>query len=131
MGLFAQALNDLGTLRLEALSAARFGRWWTRPTGQRNAWSALLAEMPFYQRRRLLQARAVDGGGPGSAGVARFDDLDRLTIFADNLVPHVLRVDGVLGYDAELLERINREELIAPGRRRSARFGRARCTRWS
>ena len=28
--------------------------------------------------------------------MAEFDDLDRLTIFADNLVPHVLRVDGVL-----------------------------------
>ena len=31
--------------------------------------------------------------------MADFDDLDRLTIFADNLVPHVLRVDGVLRYD--------------------------------
>jgi hypothetical protein len=47
--------------------------------------------------------------------VARFDDLDRLTIFADNLVPHVLRVDGLLEYDPDLLARINREELIAAG----------------
>jgi hypothetical protein len=49
------------------------------------------------------------------AGVATFDDLDRLTIFADNLVPHVLRVDGVLRYAPDLLARINREELIASG----------------
>ena len=53
---------------------------------------------------------AFAGGGPG-----RFDDLDRLTIFADNLVPHVLRVDGVLRYDRALADRIDREELLAPG----------------
>jgi len=32
-------------------------------------------------------------------------------------VPHVLRVDGILEYDPWLLERINREELIAPNSR--------------
>jgi hypothetical protein len=49
------------------------------------------------------------------AGVADFWDLDELTIFADNLVPHVLRVDGVLVYDPELSARIDREELLPPG----------------
>jgi hypothetical protein len=47
--------------------------------------------------------------------VGRFEDLDRLTIFADNLVPHVLRVDGVLTYDDGLAGRIDREELLMPG----------------
>lgn len=42
----------------------------------------------------------------------RFSDLDRLTIFADNLVPHTLRVDGVLEYSAPLLARIDAGELI-------------------
>jgi hypothetical protein len=55
-------------------------------------------------------ALAFDGEGLG-----RFGDLDRLTIFADNLVPHVLRVDGVLRYDPDLAARIDREELIAAG----------------
>ena len=49
--------------------------------------------------------------------MAEFDDLDRLTIFADNLVPHVLRVDGILTYAADLLERITSEELIPKGSR--------------
>jgi len=49
------------------------------------------------------------------AGVCEFPDLDRLTIFADNLVPHVLRVDGVLTYDPDLGARIDREELLPPG----------------
>ncbi len=34
---------------------------------------------------------------------------------ADNLVPHVLRLDGVLHFDRDLEARIDREELIAPG----------------
>jgi hypothetical protein len=44
--------------------------------------------------------------------VAAFHDLDRLTMFADNLVPHVLRLDGLLTYDQALLDRIERGELI-------------------
>jgi hypothetical protein len=35
-------------------------------------------------------------------------------LFADNLVPHVLRVDGVLKATPELVERIDRGELLAP-----------------
>jgi hypothetical protein len=40
-----------------------------------------------------------------------------LTIFADNLVPHVLRLDGVLVYDEGLAERIDREEPVPAGSR--------------
>ena len=60
--------------------------------------------------------------------MAEFDDLDRLTIFADNLVPHVLRVDGVLRYDPELAARIDAGELLPPGARgaRDPRLRRAR-----
>jgi putative queuosine salvage protein len=36
-------------------------------------------------------------------------------MFADNLVPHVLRLDGVLTFDAELAARIERGELIEHG----------------
>ncbi len=70
-------------------------------------------EVPLYKRAQILVtdlAIAFDGQGPGS-----FRDLDRLTIFADNLVPHVLRVDGLLAYDDELLARIERGELIPAG----------------
>ena len=34
-------------------------------------------------------------------------------MFADNVVPHVLRLDGVLKFDPDLVARIEREELIA------------------
>jgi hypothetical protein len=49
------------------------------------------------------------------AGLAEFGDLDSLTIFADNLVPHVLRVDGVLRYDPALAARIDAGELLPQG----------------
>ena len=39
-------------------------------------------------------------------------DLGRLTIFADNLVPHVLRIDGVLRFDDDLVARIDAGEPI-------------------
>ena len=70
-------------------------------------------EVPFYKRAQLAAAdlsRAFDGAGPG-----RFDDLDQLTAFADNLVPHVLRVDGVLHYDPELAATVDAGELLEPG----------------
>ena len=42
-------------------------------------------------------------------------DLDRLTAFADNLVPHVLRLDGVLLLDPELERQIEAGELLEHG----------------
>ena len=70
-------------------------------------------EVPFYKRAQITVshlARAFDG-----AGLGRFDDVDGLTAFADNLVPHVLRMAGALVYDEELAERIENEELLEPG----------------
>jgi hypothetical protein len=70
-------------------------------------------EVPLYKRAQITVshlARAFGGEGLG-----RFDDVDRLTAFADNLVPHVLRMAGVLVYDDDLAGRIGREELLDPG----------------
>jgi hypothetical protein len=41
--------------------------------------------------------------------------LESLTAFADNLVPHVLRLDGLIEIDPELESRIEREALLEPG----------------
>lgn len=50
---------------------------------------------------------------PGSPLAPR--DLESLTAFADNLVPHVLRLDGVLEVDPSLADHIEREALLEPG----------------
>jgi hypothetical protein len=65
--------------------------------------------VPFFKRAQLAAADIA------RSGVARFDDLHRLTAFADNLVPHVLRVDGVLTLDPELERRIDAGELLVHG----------------
>jgi len=65
--------------------------------------------VPFLKRAQLACADLHH------AGAASFGDLDRLTLFADNLIPHVLRVDGVLTYNAGLLARIDAGELLVHG----------------
>ncbi len=65
--------------------------------------------VPFLKRAQIAAADLH------RAGVADFTDLARLTMFADNLVPHVLRLDRVLRFDPELVTRIERGELIEHG----------------
>jgi hypothetical protein len=70
-------------------------------------------EVPFFKRAQITcadLAGAFAGSGPGCV-----EDLHQLTIFADNLVPHVLRVEGVLEYAPALLARIDAEQLIPAG----------------
>ncbi len=63
-------------------------------------------EVPFFKRAQIAAADLA------LAGIAPAEDLAELTLFADNLVPHVLRVDGVLEGDPELVARIEAEQLI-------------------
>ncbi|MGE5408379.1 MAG: queuosine salvage family protein [Syntrophothermus sp.] len=62
--------------------------------------------VPFYKRAQLLAADL------DRSGVAALRGLDRLTAFADNLVPHVLRLDGILALAPELAARIEAGELL-------------------
>jgi hypothetical protein len=126
MGLFASALNDLGRLLLSQYHG-RFENLIAAANHSAERLIDLLARMPFFrdvQRYGELdvpfykraQLTAADLSlALNRQGLGRFDDLDRLTIFADNLVPHVLRIDGLLTYDPDLADRIDREELITPG----------------
>jgi len=68
-------------------------------------------EVPLYKRAQIVVSHLA------SSDLGDFDDLDRLTAFADNLVPHVLKVHGVLVVDPSLDQRIERGELLASGER--------------
>lgn len=63
-------------------------------------------EVPFYKRAQIAAADLA------LAGIAPADDLAALTLFADNLVPHVLRLDGVLVFEPALVARIEAEERL-------------------
>lgn len=70
-------------------------------------------DVAFFKRAQIMAADlSLAFGGQG---FGKFDDLPRLTLFADNLVPHVLRLDGILEYNPELSWRIDSEEIIASG----------------
>lgn len=127
MGLFAAALNELGRYLLAEFPRGRFMGLAEAAHESAEKLVRRLAEMrffrdveqyrgrevPFYKRAQLTAADlalALHG-----EGVGHFTDLDQLTIFADNLVPHVLRVDGVLRYEEGLVARIEAGELIPAG----------------
>lgn len=65
--------------------------------------------VPFYKRAQIAAAD-ID-----RFGVAKLRETERLTAFADNLVPHVLRVDGILRLDPALEEAIDAEVLFVHG----------------
>lgn len=112
MGLFSRALIDLGAYVLKEFKGS-FPALVNAADGSAEKLVTILKEMPFYQDVGFYKRAQLTAADLSVARATQFGDLDRLTIFADNLVPHVLRVDGILAYDPELLERIEREELIA------------------
>ncbi|MEA2399590.1 MAG: hypothetical protein QOK25_3146 [Thermoleophilaceae bacterium] len=112
MELYGRALRDLGgwlgdRAPLDAIDAA--GGSAELFVEQLAAGMALFDDRGFWKRAQIVPNDLA------LAGVAEFDDLDRLTIFADNLVSHVLRVDGVLIYEPALAARIDAGELLEPG----------------
>ncbi len=126
MQLFAKALNDLGAY-LESHFSDSFTALIADAGASAEQLVQLLIEMPcfkdmasydgrqvaFFKRAQLAAADlslAFNGKGPG-----RFVDLDQLTIFADNLVPHVLHVDSILIYPEKLCAQIEAGQLLAAG----------------
>jgi hypothetical protein len=112
MGLYAEGLRQLGSwagdrdaLALVAEaggSAARFAQLLATNLG-------FFADAGFYKRAQIAANDLV------LAGAAAFGDVDALTVFADNFLPHVLRLDGVLVYADALAARIDAGELLTHG----------------
>ncbi|MGI8946314.1 MAG: queuosine salvage family protein [Thermoleophilaceae bacterium] len=114
MELYARALRDLGSFLGDRTAAAAIEA--ADGSAERLA-GQVAAGMPFFDDPGFFKRAQILPNDLVLAGVAAFGDLDRLTIFADNLVPHVLRVDGVLTYDTDLADRIDAGELLEPGER--------------
>jgi hypothetical protein len=112
MALYAEGLRELGTFlgdrgALDVVAAAG---------GSAARLAAQLAEgMPMFADAGLYKRAQIAANDLALAGVGDFADVDGLTVFADNLLPHVLRLDGVLVLDDELAARIDRRELLEPG----------------
>jgi hypothetical protein len=112
MGLYAEALRDLGRF----LAGRRSIDAVAEAGGSADQLASMLAAgMPFFDDVGFWKRAQITANDLALAGVADFHDLDRLTIFADNLVPHVLRIDGVLVYGESLAARIDAGDLLEPG----------------
>jgi hypothetical protein len=119
---YASALRGVGE-RVLAEHAGSFAAVVDAAAGSAVALAGLLAgwdafadvstydgrSVPFYKRAQIAAADM------DRFGVAKLRETERLTAFADNLVPHVLRVDGILRLDPALEEAIDAEVLLVHG----------------
>jgi hypothetical protein len=125
---YAAALRDVGD-HVEREHSGRFEGVIEAANGSAVALADLLAEwnafadvssyegrpIPFFKRAQIAAADIDRVGLAARAGLGGPRDVDRLTAFADNLVPHVLRLDGVLRLDSALEARIEAGELLEHG----------------
>ena len=104
MSLYAQALRGLGGFlgdRRAAAVVAEAGASAQALARRLADGMTMFHDVGFYKRAQITVNDLSLGG------VARFSDLDELTAFADNLVPHVLRCEGVLVYEPRLAAHID------------------------
>lgn len=108
--------GELGGLYREALR--QFDAWWPRALpGSAEELAGALCEMSFFRDPGFYKRAQITANDLVLAAVADFPDVDRLTIFADDTVPAVLRDDGVLVYDDELAGLVDRGVELAHGSR--------------
>lgn len=128
MRLFSVALNDLGNL-LESQYDSSFASFIEAADCSAARLVQQLLAMPFYRdvfevagkkisllKRAQITASDLHIAFAGK-GFGRFDDIAELTIFADNLVPHVLQTDGLLSYALDLKSKIAARQPLASGSR--------------
>lgn len=126
MQLFTEALHELGAF-VEKKYSGSFIEMVEAAEHSAAGLIETLTQMPYYQdfadyhgqkvfffKRAQITVSdlniALKGEGPG-----RFDDLAELTIFADNLVPHVLWLDELLEYSEDLATKIKNRDMIEAG----------------
>jgi hypothetical protein len=135
--LWARALRELGEQVL-ARASGSFAGFVEEAQGSAAALVRGLLAMPLWRdvarhdgllvpflKRAQLAVSDLAHALPEDLG--RFHDLSDLTIFADNLVPHVLRLDGVLRFEPEDPRLRGRRGRADRGARAPARGARLRA----
>jgi hypothetical protein len=125
MELFAAALRQLGTWATNEHAGDYLGV--LRRATRAEAVVDSLLRMPFYRdvatyvdihvpllKRAQILLQDLTLADPGNP-LLQFPDIDSLTIFADNVLPYVLRADGVLQYHSWLAARIDEQQPIGAG----------------
>lgn len=126
MGLFAHALNELGGF-VRRRYGGDFARLVEDAQHSVKRLVGILTEMASFNdvagyrrstvaflKRAQLTASDLNLAFAGE-GWGAFTDLPALTVFADNVLPHVLRTDGLLRYAPELAARIDCGDALQAG----------------
>jgi hypothetical protein len=117
MALFARSLNDLGRFLMQRFDGS-FDALVAAAGGSAVALVELLQAMPTYRDVAVYDGMTVPflkRAQLTASDIGSLRGLDRLTLFADNLIPHVLRVEGVLSVDATLAGAIDAGRLLEAG----------------
>jgi hypothetical protein len=126
MELFALALNQLGAYLLQSFDG-QFGRMLRAAEHSAERLARLLLQMPCFQDIAPYQGRSIPflkrvqitaadlSLAFHSQGPGYFYDLGQLTSFADNMIPHVLRCEGLLEYHPWLAAQIDSGQRLEAG----------------
>lgn len=127
---FAEALRELGQFT-DAVLGGRCFNILSVSDHTASGMVAQLCRMPMFRDTALLdgcevsflkraqicvQDIAIAASEDGLAAL-RIQELDRLTVFADNMLPFILEVEGVLVYADDLSKRIQAGEDLCMGSR--------------
>ncbi|MDB5577277.1 MAG: hypothetical protein JWR80_2453, partial [Bradyrhizobium sp.] len=128
IGWAVEALHQLGRF-IEADLSGRCANLLEYGNHQADDMVTLLCRMPMFRDVASLDGKEVwllkraqilvhDTAIAGTErGLFEIGGLDRLTVFADNMLPFVLEANGVLRYDPALSRRIGTGELLEAGSR--------------
>jgi len=120
---FAVALNQLGNFLLQHFDG-QFEALFAAAEHSAERLVHILAQIPRFrdianyknQKIPIFKRAQITAADISLAfqnqGLGFFNDLDKLTIFADNMIPHVLRCNHVFQYEQKLGEKIDNQELI-------------------
>jgi hypothetical protein len=98
--------HELAQLYAEALN--QLGAWLPHDLGDSaEALAESLAELPFFNDPGFYKRAQIAANDLHLTVVVNYPDVGKLTIFADNLLPHLLRHEGVLTYSEALAEMVD------------------------
>ncbi|MBA3067960.1 MAG: hypothetical protein FP825_05695 [Hyphomonas sp.] len=127
---FADALRELGRFTDEVLGG-RFRNILSVSDHTASGMVAQLCRMPMFRDKALLDGREVSflkraqicvqdiaiAASEDGLAALHIQELDRLTVFADNMLPFILEAEGILVYADDLSTRIEAGEDLHMGSR--------------
>jgi putative queuosine salvage protein len=122
-----QILNELGQVLLKDYdgkahklveaagnSAAKLARLLARKLSSFKDIAKYRGQEVFFYKRAQIFAADLHGAFNGKRW-GSFEDMDRLTAFADYKLPQVLKHLGIMAYEESLAKKVDQKTLLAPG----------------